>query len=138
LFPKIQADGSVEDDVLLEDLIKDKFLESDQTNTVVFVSDDVRHRVMSFFVRYCLKTEDDYENYINLSSADSLLEYVRTWWYSPSEGERCMYLPQKMEQLLIMRLGINSIQHVMVKDRADSDWCHRYLKIRDRISEICT
>jgi hypothetical protein len=106
---------------LIKDLVyKDKLLEMDGDGsdcTVEFVSDDVRHHVMGRFVLNCLKTDEDYTNYINLSSADSLLEYVRTWWYVPDKGERCLYIPKRMEKTLIRRLGIDTIRHVMVEDR---------------------
>lgn len=132
----LQGD-SVDDHYRIGTLIKDKVLQSDVINNVMFVSDDVRHLVMSFFVRNCLKTDDDYKNYLNLSSVDSLLEYVRTWWYYPKKKERCMYLPERMQELFIRRLGIDVIKHVMLQEKIDSDCAYRYLKIRKAVSKMC-
>ncbi|XP_048769292.2 uncharacterized protein LOC125675587 isoform X2 [Ostrea edulis] len=134
-FPMLQGD-SVDDHYRIGTLIKDKVLQSDVINNVMFVSDDVRHLVMSFFVRNCLKTDDDYKNYLNLSSVDSLLEYVRTWWYYPKKKERCMYLPERMQELFIRRLGIDVIKHVMLQEKIDSDCAYRYLKIRKTVSKM--
>ncbi|XP_056015088.1 uncharacterized protein LOC125676201 [Ostrea edulis] len=120
-FPVLQSNDAEEDDVLVEDLMKEKVLEVDEINNVMFVSDAVRHLVMSFFVRNCLQTDDDYKKYLNLSSVDSLMEYSRIWRYSPKEGERCTYIPESMEELFIRRLGINAILHVMVEEREDID-----------------
>ncbi|XP_062591085.1 uncharacterized protein LOC134252605 [Saccostrea cucullata] len=89
-------------------------------NSICFRSENIRHYVMSFFVFHFLKTDDDYEKYINHSSVDSLFEYVRTWWYKRDEAERCMYLPNGMERQLILRLGFDALKHVMVEERYDS------------------
>jgi hypothetical protein len=124
---------------LIKDLVyKDKLLEMDEDGsdcTVKFVSDDVRHQMMSHFVLNCLKTDEDYTNYINLSSADSLLEYVRTWWYWTDKGERCLYIPERMEGTMIRRLGIDVIRHVMVEDIEDRDDKKRYNEVRQTVSE---
>jgi hypothetical protein len=89
-------------------------------SAISFVSDDVRHQVMSYFVLNCLNTDEDYENYIRLSSVDSLLEYIHTWWYTRHEGERCLYLPDGLEETFVRRLGIDAVRHVMVEDQNDS------------------
>lgn len=136
-FPMLQDKDAKEDDLLVDELIKkDKVLEVDETNNVVFVSDDVRHTVMSFFVRSCLKTEWDYGRYLNLSSVDSLLEYVRTWWYNADE-ERCLHLPESMEELFIRRLGVDAIRHVMVDEKNDSEDKDRSTEMRETVSETC-
>ncbi|XP_056015512.1 uncharacterized protein LOC130053035 [Ostrea edulis] len=82
-------------------------------NNIGFVSDDVRHQVMSYFVLNCLNTVEDYENYITLSSVDSLIEYVRPWWYRRDKEESGvnMYLPRELEESFIKKLGINVIIH---------------------------
>jgi hypothetical protein len=137
-FPMLKDKDDEEDEVLLDELIhKDKLVKSDEMNSVVFVSDDVRHMVMIYFVRKCLKTENDYECYINLSSVDSLVEYARPWWYDPDGDERCMFLPECMEELFIERLGIDVIRHVMVEDRKDSEECDRAKETRTTVSKIC-
>ncbi|XP_056015106.1 uncharacterized protein LOC130052916 [Ostrea edulis] len=105
------------------------------SGTVGFVSDDVRHQVMGYFVLNCLKTEEDYKNYINLSSVNSLLEYVRTWWYHPDEGEKCMYIPERMNELLITQLGIDVIRHVMVEKEEDRDTVSERLNIPHSVFE---
>jgi hypothetical protein len=123
---------------LIKDLVyKDKLLEMDGDGsdcTVEFASDDVRHQVMGHFVLNCLRSDEDYINYLNLSSVDSLLEYVRTWWYKADKGERCLYIPERMEETLIRRLGIDVIRHVMVEVRMDRDGDDRYNKVRQTVS----
>ncbi|XP_056015097.1 uncharacterized protein LOC125676189 isoform X3 [Ostrea edulis] len=125
---------------LIKDMVyNDKVLamNGDGSNgTVGFVSDDVRHQVMGCFVLNCLKTDEDYKNYLNLSSVNSLLEYVRTWWHDPDYGERCMYIPERMNELLITQLGIDVIRHVMVEGREDRD-CNfeRFIGVREMVSE---
>ncbi|XP_061177484.1 probable serine/threonine-protein kinase pats1 [Saccostrea echinata] len=91
-----------------------------ETKVFGFKSDNVRHQVMGYFVMNCLRTDEDYESYIKLSSVDSLLEYVRNWRYSKGENKRCLYLPEKMEDALIKRLGLAAIIHVMM-DEGDYD-----------------
>ncbi|XP_056015095.1 uncharacterized protein LOC125676189 isoform X1 [Ostrea edulis] len=132
-FPVLQSEDVEEDDVLIEDLMKDKVLGVDEINNVIFVSDDVRHLVMSFFVKFCLQTDDDYKNYLNLSSVDSLMEYSRNWLYIPKEGERHMYIPEEMEELFIRRLGIDAILHVMVEKGKHR---FKFLKTRDTVSAV--
>ncbi|XP_056015100.1 uncharacterized protein LOC125677879 [Ostrea edulis] len=132
-FPVLQSEDVEEDDVLIEDLMKDKVLGVDEINNVIFVSDDVRHLVMSFFVKFCLQTDDDYKNYLNLSSVDSLMEYSRDWLYIPKEGERHMYIPEEMEELFIRRLGIDAILHVMVENE---NYFDQLKETRDTVSAV--
>ncbi|XP_062614306.1 uncharacterized protein LOC134276032 [Saccostrea cucullata] len=90
-----------------------------ENNSVKFISDDDRHQVMSYFVKNCLITDENYENYIKLSSVDSWLEYVRPWWYDDNEmfvwGEKIMFLPESLEDLFLQRLGLDVLRHVMVE-----------------------
>ncbi|XP_061195125.1 uncharacterized protein LOC133203344 [Saccostrea echinata] len=98
----------------LEEMEKcDKTVKMEKEN-IGFASENVRHQVMSYFVMDCLRTDNDYENYIKLSSVDSLLEYVRTWRFCKGENERCIYLPEKLEDAFIKALGLNAILHVLV------------------------
>jgi hypothetical protein len=134
-FPVLQHNSTVDGiDVVKELTETDKVLTyqmDSRSNAVKFVSDDVRHQVMSYVVLNCLNTVQDYENYIRLSSVDSLLEYVRTWWYKQGEDreERCLYLPEELEETFIWRLGIDAVRHVMVEYREDSGKQYRH-KVR--------
>ncbi|XP_062590495.1 uncharacterized protein LOC134252075 [Saccostrea cucullata] len=92
-----------------------------ENNVIGFKSEEVRHQVMCYFVTNCLITDEDFVKYINLSSVDSLLEYVRTWWYVKGENERCLFLPNKMEAAFIKALGLDAIRHVMVEKTAYID-----------------
>ncbi|XP_056015402.1 uncharacterized protein LOC130053005 [Ostrea edulis] len=123
VFPVLQNDSIVDEHDVIKELIEnDKVLTYQKNNSSVgFASDDVRHQVMSYFVQNCLNTVEDYENYFRLSSVDSLLEYVRTWWYNRDTDERCMYLTEGLEESFIKRLGIDAIRHIMVEFREDSD-----------------
>ncbi|XP_048765302.2 uncharacterized protein LOC125673075 isoform X2 [Ostrea edulis] len=125
---------------LIKDMVyNDKVLTMNgdgSSGTVGFVSDNVRHQVMGYFVLNCLKTDEDYKNYLNLSSVNSLLEYVRTWWHDPDNGERCLYIPKRMEELLITQLGIDVIRHVMVEEREDKDGDNeRFIRVREMVSK---
>ncbi|XP_056015370.1 uncharacterized protein LOC125675033 isoform X2 [Ostrea edulis] len=106
---------------LIKDLVHNHKLltmnEDDSSGTVEFISDDVRHQVMIYFVLDCLKTDEDYANCLNMSSLDSLLEYVRPRLYKPCHKERCVYLPKRMTEVFIRRLGIDAIRHAMVEER---------------------
>ncbi|XP_062598387.1 uncharacterized protein LOC134259799, partial [Saccostrea cucullata] len=90
-----------------------------KNNSVSFISDDVRHQVMSYFVKNCLITDEYYEDYIKLSSVDSLLECVRPWWYEDDKINICrkkvLFLPESLEDLFIQRLGVDVLRHVMVE-----------------------
>ncbi|XP_062617049.1 uncharacterized protein LOC134278778, partial [Saccostrea cucullata] len=91
-----------------------------ENNSVSFISDDVRHQVMSYFVKNCLITDEDYENYIKLSSLESLFEYVLPWWYVNYDEmytwlDRYVFLPESLENLYCQRLGLDSLRHQMVE-----------------------
>jgi hypothetical protein len=107
-FPVLQHNSSVDENNVIKELIEtDEILTYKTENTVVgFVSDDVRHQVMSYFVLNCLNTVQDYENYIRVSSVDSLLEYVRQWEYKRNKDERCLYLPEELDESFIKKLGL--------------------------------
>ncbi|XP_062576896.1 uncharacterized protein LOC134238800 [Saccostrea cucullata] len=113
-FSSFQRTEKVEDDLLIEELVEnDKVLIRNNTlNNVKFATDDVRHQVMSYFVRTCLVTDEDYINYINLSSVDSLLEYVRVWRNGNVEEERVLHLPERIENIYIKKLDVHILCHV--------------------------
>ncbi|XP_062576275.1 uncharacterized protein LOC134238178 [Saccostrea cucullata] len=100
-----------------------------ENNILRLLSDDVRHQVMSYFVKNCLITDEDYENYIKLSSVDSLLEYVRPWWYDVTYKnypfislEKNLFLPESLEDSLFQRLGLDVIRHPIIdNDEEDCD-----------------
>ncbi|XP_062596131.1 uncharacterized protein LOC134257544 isoform X2 [Saccostrea cucullata] len=121
-FPTLQDDVADEKNEVVKELIqKDIVLkEEKKENCVRFLSDDIRHQVASYFIKNCLKTQNDYKNYIKLSSVDSLLEYVRTWWYRRDENERCLYLPVKLEKLFVKRLGVDTLRHIVLKKGIES------------------
>ncbi|XP_062569979.1 uncharacterized protein LOC134232014 isoform X2 [Saccostrea cucullata] len=89
----------------------DKLLTVDkENNTVSFVSEEIRHQVMGYFVLNCLESKGDYENYLKLSSVNSIFEYARPLTYERRMTERCMYLPYMIEELFVDRLGVDAIQ----------------------------
>ncbi|XP_062573619.1 uncharacterized protein LOC134235503 [Saccostrea cucullata] len=119
-FPVLKYDSRMlESDIVeLTDIAK---VLSKENNSVRFILDDVRHQVMSYFVRNCLITDEDYENYIKLSSVDSLLEYVRPWWYMVHEEftdlKKYLFLPEALEDSFFHRLGLDVLRHPMMDDR---------------------
>jgi hypothetical protein len=49
------------------------------------------------------------------------LEYIRPWWYKREKHERCLYLPEELEEYFIRRLGIDALRHVMIVDPQDRE-----------------
>ncbi|XP_061192320.1 uncharacterized protein LOC133200553 [Saccostrea echinata] len=95
---------------------------------MTFKSDDVRHDVMYAFVTECLVEDNDLEFFLTTASRDVISEYCRSWRCKRSEGERCLYVPnrpEKMYDLFIDKLQLDIITHCTV-----SDW-----GIHDSISE---
>ncbi|XP_062574224.1 uncharacterized protein LOC134236061 [Saccostrea cucullata] len=120
-FPLLKCDSKTLDSDITE--LKDisKVLNK-ENNSVSFISDDVRHQVMSYFVRNCLITDEDYKNYIKLSSVDSLLEYVRPWWYMVYiELKKCLFLPETLEDSFFQRLGLDVLRHPMINRFEECD-----------------
>ncbi|XP_062592542.1 uncharacterized protein LOC134253982, partial [Saccostrea cucullata] len=130
VFPLLRCESRMLDSDIAELTDIYKVLKK-ENNSVRFISDDVRHQVMSYFVKNCLITDENYENYIKLSSEDSLLEYVRPWWYMEKEwcmeSEKYLFLPESLEDLFIQRLGLDVLRHVIV------DWNNR---TEDRIKKV--
>ncbi|XP_062607337.1 uncharacterized protein LOC134269137 isoform X1 [Saccostrea cucullata] len=108
---EVQEEKAEEDLVFLKELeLRDELLTLDkENNKVSFVSEEVRHQVMGFFVLNCLQSKENYEDYLNLSSLDSLIEYVRPLGYTRQSTERCMYLPKGTEEVFVRRFGIDAI-----------------------------
>ncbi|XP_056016435.1 uncharacterized protein LOC125676865 [Ostrea edulis] len=117
-FPLLQSVALLSDIERLVELEKyDKVLRKEEDKRIIrFASDEIRHQVMSYFVLNCLTTDEDYKNYIRLSSVDSLLEYVRPWTYEVGGKERCLYLTEILLDDFIEKLGLDAIRHVMVGD----------------------
>ncbi|XP_062621392.1 uncharacterized protein LOC134282982 [Saccostrea cucullata] len=137
-FPLLNCESrNVESDIAeLTDI--HKVLQKER-NSVSFISDDVRHQVMSYFVKNCLITDEDYGNYIKLSSADSLLDYARPWWYVDDVINIChqkvLFLPRSLDDLFIQRLGLDALRHVMVEC---NELCEDTIETaREAIQRIC-
>ncbi|XP_062620716.1 uncharacterized protein LOC134282331 [Saccostrea cucullata] len=147
-------EGMSDNTLLIQELINnDKMLTINrEKQTLEFISEDIRHQVMGYFVLNCLKSDEDYKNYFKLSSFDSMFDYVRTFDYEVGErknisfllaetedtfvresgikyegkGERCLYIPMTLEETLIRESGIDIVRHMQVrKDR-----------IQDMVSDI--
>ncbi|XP_061195056.1 probable serine/threonine-protein kinase pats1 [Saccostrea echinata] len=91
-----------------------------QNGEVSFVSNDIRHDVMYAFVTECLVEDSDLEFFLITASLDVISEYCRSWEYKRSEGERCLYVPdrpEKMYDLFIDKLQLNIITHCTMSDR---------------------
>ncbi|XP_062614097.1 uncharacterized protein LOC134275821 [Saccostrea cucullata] len=92
-------------------------------NTITFKSDDIRHDVMYAFVTECLITDSDLEFFLNTASGHVITEYCRYWLYERSEGERCLYIPDKPNMLdpVIERLQLDIIKYCSISDRTIRD-----------------
>ncbi|XP_062612628.1 uncharacterized protein LOC134274360 isoform X2 [Saccostrea cucullata] len=120
--------------LLIQELIdKDKILKMNkEKNSLEFISEDIRHLVMGFFVLNCLKSDEDYKNYIKLSSFDSVFDYVRTLDYGRDKvgiGERCVYLPMTLEETLVREVGIDIVRHVIVTVERTHDMVSNILNV---------
>ncbi|XP_062621390.1 uncharacterized protein LOC134282979 [Saccostrea cucullata] len=118
-FPLLKCDSRILESDIVELTDISKVL-SKENNSVRFISEDVRHQVMSYFVKNCLVTDEDYENYIKLSSVDSLLEYVRPWWYMVEDVctdlKKYLFLPETLEDSFFQRLGLDVLRHPTIND----------------------
>ncbi|XP_062578994.1 uncharacterized protein LOC134240904 [Saccostrea cucullata] len=86
---------------------------------------------MCNFVLDCIKTRRDVKSYVELSSMDSLFEYVNVRQHYGKEGKCCLYVPGN---LLIGRLGINVIVHETFQ--SESKAVCRKLKIPDNVGNL--
>ncbi|XP_062587793.1 probable serine/threonine-protein kinase pats1 isoform X2 [Saccostrea cucullata] len=102
----------------IQDLIhNDKLLTMNKENkTLEFKSEDIRHQAIGYFVLNCLLSDEDYKNYIQLSSFDSLFDYVRTLGYEGEKQEKCVFIPNRMEETLTRKIGIDILRHATVED----------------------
>ncbi|XP_062582951.1 uncharacterized protein LOC134244712, partial [Saccostrea cucullata] len=127
---------SPSDDVDVTSL-QDDVMET-QNGEVTFVSDDIRHDIMYAFVTECLVEDSDLEFFLTTASRDVISEYCRSWNYKRSEGERCLYLPdrpEKMYDLFIDKLQLDIITHCTVSDRGIHGRISRRLKVPREILE---
>ncbi|XP_062620873.1 uncharacterized protein LOC134282481 [Saccostrea cucullata] len=103
---------------------------------MTFISDDIRHDVMYAFVTECLLEESDLEFCLTTASRDVISEYCRSWDYRRSEGERCLYLPEKPEKmydLFIDKLQLDIITHCTVSDDGIHDRISKKLNIPEEV-----
>ncbi|XP_062605949.1 uncharacterized protein LOC134267753, partial [Saccostrea cucullata] len=110
-FPGITDDGSVDP--------PDGITET-RDDVITFISDDIRHDVMYAFVTECLVEDSDLEFFLTTASRDVISEYCRLWDHKRSEGERCLYVPNRpfdMYDLFIDSLQLDIITHCTVSDR---------------------
>ncbi|XP_061193211.1 uncharacterized protein LOC133201424 [Saccostrea echinata] len=103
---------------------------------ISFISDDIRHDVMYAFVTECLVEDSDLEFFLATASRDVISEYCRSWKYERSEGERCLYIPDrpdKMYDLFIDKLQLDIITHCTVSDRGIHGSISKRLNIPEEI-----
>ncbi|XP_062613439.1 uncharacterized protein LOC134275196 [Saccostrea cucullata] len=124
-------DGMSNYTFLIQDLIhNDKLLTMHRENKALeFISEDIRHQVMGYFVLNCLLSDEDYKNYIQLSSFDSLFDYVRTMWYKREKQEKYVFIPRRMEETLVRRIGIDILRHATLEDDKMKDIVCKTLNI---------
>ncbi|XP_062611413.1 uncharacterized protein LOC134273234 [Saccostrea cucullata] len=108
-FPDVTDDGLVH--------FPEGFTET-HNGMITFISDDIRHDVMYAFVTECLVEDSDLEFFLTTASRDVISEYCRSWDYERSEGERCLYVPDRPEMydLFIDKLQLDIISHFTVSD----------------------
>ncbi|XP_062605775.1 uncharacterized protein LOC134267588, partial [Saccostrea cucullata] len=126
-FPDITDDGSVDP--------PDGFTET-RDGVITFISDDIRHDVMYAFVTECLVEDSDLEFFLTTASRDVISEYCRSWDYKRSEGERCLYLPNRpweMYDLFIDSLQLDIITHCTVSDEMIHGRISERLKIPEEV-----
>ncbi|XP_062615130.1 uncharacterized protein LOC134276860 [Saccostrea cucullata] len=110
-FPDLSNDSSVD--------LPDGITET-RDGVITFISDDIRHDVMYAFVTECLLEDSDLEFFLTTASRDVISEYCRSWDYERSEGERCLYIPErpkKMYDLFLDKLQLDIITHCTVSDK---------------------
>ncbi|XP_062570741.1 uncharacterized protein LOC134232780, partial [Saccostrea cucullata] len=113
-FPKMSASDDVDWTSLQREVKKS------HNGEATFISDDIRHDVMYAFVTECLVEDSDLEFFLTTASRDVISEYCRSAEYERSEGERCLYIPdrpEKMYDLFINKLQLDIITHCTVCDR---------------------
>ncbi|XP_061193222.1 uncharacterized protein LOC133201435 [Saccostrea echinata] len=134
LTEKYQLNLNVQSHRITRDKIRDRYFTDSTDDDLVdlpdaitethngvttFTSDDIRHDVMYAFVTECLVEDSDLEFFLTTASGDVISEYGRSWNYKRSEGERCLYIPdrpEKMYDLFIDKLQLDIITHCTVSD----------------------
>ncbi|XP_061192318.1 uncharacterized protein LOC133200551 [Saccostrea echinata] len=107
-----------------------------RNGVITFISDDIRHDVMYAFVTECLVEDSDLEFFLTTASRDVISEYCRSWWYKRSEGEKCLYVPyrpEEMYELFIDKLQLDIITHCTVSDRLFHDSISQRLNIPEEV-----
>ncbi|XP_056017014.1 uncharacterized protein LOC130053659 [Ostrea edulis] len=101
-----------------------------ENDVIKFKSDDILHDVMYAFVTECLVEESDLKFFLTTASHRVISEYCRLWDYERSEGERCLYIPDRpdeMYDLFIYGMQLDILIHSAMSDRG----------IHHRISKRC-
>ncbi|XP_061177494.1 probable serine/threonine-protein kinase pats1 [Saccostrea echinata] len=96
----------------------------------------IRHDVMYAFVTECLVEDSDLEFFLTTASYCVVSEYCRSWNYKRSEGERCLYVPdrpKKMYNHFIDKLQLDIITHCTVSDRGIHDSISKRLNIPEEV-----
>ncbi|XP_062577802.1 probable serine/threonine-protein kinase pats1, partial [Saccostrea cucullata] len=131
-YQRISASDDV-DVTSLQDDVKET-----QNGEITFKSDDIRHDAMYAFVTECLVEDSDLEFFLTTASRDVISEYCRSWDYKRSEGERCLYIPdrpEKMYDLFIDSLQLDIIIHCTMSDGEIHDRISEHLKVPREILE---
>ncbi|XP_056015212.1 uncharacterized protein LOC130052947 [Ostrea edulis] len=101
-----------------------------ENDVIKFKPSDIRHDVMYAFITECLVEDSDLKFFLTTASPHVISEYCRSWEYKRSEGERCLYIPYRpdeMYELFIDRLQLDILTHCTMSD----------MRIQYRISERC-
>ncbi|XP_056015201.1 uncharacterized protein LOC130046575 isoform X2 [Ostrea edulis] len=90
-----------------------------ENDVIKFKPSDIRHDVMYAFITECLVEDSDLKFFLTTASPHVISEYCRSWDYKRSEGERCLYIPARpdeMYDLFIDRLQLDILTHCTVSD----------------------
>ncbi|XP_056017012.1 uncharacterized protein LOC125674562 [Ostrea edulis] len=90
-----------------------------EKDMIKFKSDDIRHDVMYAFVTECLVEDSDLRFFLTKASCNVKSDYCRSWGYKRNEGERCLYIPDKPEEMY--DLFIDGLQLEILTHSAMSD-----------------
>ncbi|XP_061193243.1 uncharacterized protein LOC133201456 [Saccostrea echinata] len=107
-----------------------------QSNTVAFLTEDIRHDVMYAFATECLVEDSDLEFFLTTGSSRVLSEYCRSWNYKRKEKERCIYIPNRPRDLyefFIDKLQLDIIKHCTVSDQSIHSKICECLKVPEEI-----
>ncbi|XP_062578471.1 uncharacterized protein LOC134240393 [Saccostrea cucullata] len=91
---------------------------------------------MYAFVTECLVQGSDLKFFMTTASRDVISEYCRSWGYERSEGERCLYIPERpdgMYDLFIEKLQLDIIIHCTMSDKNIHNQIKSYLKIPEEV-----